>query len=152
VTLTVQVIICTLWKLSVTEYHPFYTHTHTHTHTYIHTYRLDDRGSRIRFPVEAGSFSLHCVQNGSGPTQPPGQWVPGFFSLGVKRPGRDANHSPPPSAEVKNSWSYTSTPPVRLHGVVLTTLPLQNKNVRISQHGAVLQPGHKRVYSHASLK
>jgi hypothetical protein len=30
-------------------------------------YRLDDRGSRIRFPAGAGNFSLHhCVQNGSG--------------------------------------------------------------------------------------
>jgi hypothetical protein len=30
-------------------------------------YGLDDRGSRVRFPVEAGTFSLHHrVQNGSG--------------------------------------------------------------------------------------
>jgi hypothetical protein len=32
---------------------------------------------------------------------------------------REANHSPPSSAEVKNAWSYTSTSPIRLHGVVL---------------------------------
>jgi hypothetical protein len=36
-----------------------------------------------------------------GPTQPPIQWVPGAISLGVKRPGREADHSPPSSAEVK---------------------------------------------------
>jgi hypothetical protein len=54
-----------------------------------------------------------------GPTQPPTQWVPGALSLGVKRPGSEADHSPPSSAEVKNAWSYTSTPPIRLHGVVL---------------------------------
>jgi hypothetical protein len=36
-----------------------------------------------------------------GPTQPPIQWVPGALSLGVKRPGREANHSPPSDAEVK---------------------------------------------------
>jgi hypothetical protein len=36
-----------------------------------------------------------------GPTQPPIQWIPGVLSLGVKRPGREADHSPPPSAEVK---------------------------------------------------
>jgi hypothetical protein len=36
-----------------------------------------------------------------GPTQPPIQWVPGSLSLGVKRPGREADHSPPSSAEVK---------------------------------------------------
>jgi hypothetical protein len=29
------------------------------------------------------------------------QWVPGSLSLGVKRPGRDADHSPQSSAEVK---------------------------------------------------
>jgi hypothetical protein len=30
-------------------------------------YGLDDRGSRFRFPAEAGNFSLHPrVQNGSG--------------------------------------------------------------------------------------
>jgi hypothetical protein len=45
-----------------------------------------------------------------GPTQPPLQWVPGALSVGVKRPGREADHSPPSSAEVKNAWSYTSAP------------------------------------------
>jgi hypothetical protein len=45
------------------------------------------------------------------PTQPPIQWVPGAPSLGVKRPGREADHSPPSSAEVKNARSYTSIPP-----------------------------------------
>jgi hypothetical protein len=35
------------------------------------------------------------------PTQPPIQWVPGALSLGIKRPGREADQSPPYSAEVK---------------------------------------------------
>jgi hypothetical protein len=35
------------------------------------------------------------------PTQPPIQWVPGALSLGVKRPGCEADHSPPSTAEVK---------------------------------------------------
>jgi hypothetical protein len=30
---------------------------------------------------------------------------------GVNWPGREADHSPPTSAEVKNTWSYTFTPP-----------------------------------------
>jgi len=47
------------------------------------------------------------------PTQPPIQWVPE-----VKRPGHEADYSPPSSAEVSNAWSYTSIPPLRLHGVV----------------------------------
>jgi len=37
-----------------------------------------------------------------GPTQPPIQWVPGAISLQVERPGREADHSPPSSAEIKD--------------------------------------------------
>jgi hypothetical protein len=37
------------------------------------------------------------------------QWVTGAISLGVKRPGREADYSPPSSVEAKNAWSYTST-------------------------------------------
>jgi len=40
-------------------------------------------------------------------------------SLGAKATGREADHSPPSSAEFKNAWSYNSTLPIRLHGVVL---------------------------------
>ena len=36
---------------------------------------------------------------------------------GVKRPGRDADYSPPTIAEVKHEWSYTSTPCLCFHGV-----------------------------------
>jgi hypothetical protein len=36
-----------------------------------------------------------------GPTQPPIQWVPGALFLGVKRLGREADHSSPSSVEVK---------------------------------------------------
>jgi hypothetical protein len=44
-----------------------------------------------------------------GPTQPPLRWVPRALSLGVERPGLQADRSPPSNAEVKNVWSYTST-------------------------------------------
>jgi hypothetical protein len=60
-----------------------------------------------------------------GPIHPPIQWVPGASSLGAKRPGREADHSPPSVAEVKNAWIYASHPSTRLHGVVLD----QEKNV-----------------------
>jgi hypothetical protein len=36
-----------------------------------------------------------------GSTQPPIQWVPGTLSLGIKRPGREADHSPSSSAEIQ---------------------------------------------------
>jgi hypothetical protein len=66
-------------------------------------YGLDDRGSRVRFPAVAGNISLHHhVQNGSGAH--PASYLMGTggsFLGGVKRPGRDADYSPPSNAEVK---------------------------------------------------
>jgi hypothetical protein len=50
------------------------------------------------------------------PTQPPVNRVPG--EGGVKQLGRELDHSPLPSTEIKNAWSYTSTPTIRLHGMV----------------------------------
>jgi hypothetical protein len=45
-----------------------------------------------------------------GPTQLPAECV--SFFLGVKRPGREGNRYFPSSAEVKNGWSYTSSPTI----------------------------------------
>jgi hypothetical protein len=53
-----------------------------------------------------------------GPTQPPIQWLPGALSLEVKRPGRETDHSPPSSAEVKECVELYFHSPIRLHGVV----------------------------------
>jgi hypothetical protein len=46
-----------------------------------------------------------------GPSQPPIQWVPEALSLGVKKLGCEADHSPPASAQAKKIWLYTATPP-----------------------------------------
>jgi hypothetical protein len=46
-----------------------------------------------------------------GPTQSPIQWVTGALSLGVKLPGREADHSPPSSAEVKKCVELYIHPP-----------------------------------------
>jgi hypothetical protein len=79
-------------------------------------YGLDCRGCRVRFPAEVGNFSLHHrVQNGSGAH--PASYPMG--TMGSFSGGREAEYLPPSSAEVKNAWSYTSTP-LRLHGVVLS--------------------------------
>jgi hypothetical protein len=45
-----------------------------------------------------------------GPTQLPIQWVPGALSPGVKMPGREADNSPPFSAEVKNVGAVLPLP------------------------------------------
>jgi len=38
-------------------------------------------------------------------------------SLMVKQSVHEADHSPPPCAEGKNGWSYTSSYPVCFHGM-----------------------------------
>jgi hypothetical protein len=62
-------------------------------------------------------FSSHCVQNSSEahPASYPvgtGSSFPGSKA----RPGRDADHSSPSNAEVKNEQELYSSPTWRLHG------------------------------------
>jgi hypothetical protein len=66
-------------------------------------YGLDDRTIEVRSPTEADFSSSSCVQTGSGahPASCP-MGTRGSFPGGKARPGRDADHSPPSSAEVKN--------------------------------------------------
>jgi hypothetical protein len=70
-------------------------------------YGLDDQGGGSSSPgsVKHLHFSISS-RPALGSTQPPIKWVPG-----VNRQGREADHSPPTSAEVKKMWIYTSTPP-----------------------------------------
>jgi hypothetical protein len=64
-------------------------------------YGLDDWMIGARFPAGAENFCLHQRVQTDSRAQPPIQWVMGTPSLGVKRPGREADHLPPPSAEAK---------------------------------------------------
>jgi hypothetical protein len=82
-------------------------------------YGLHDRGFESRQGLRIFLFTT-ASRTALGSTQPLVQWVPGALSLGVKRPGREADHSTPSSAEVRNAFNYTSTPAVRFHGVVLS--------------------------------
>jgi hypothetical protein len=85
-------------------------------------YGLDDRGSMVRFPAGDGNFfSTTASRTAMGPTQPPVQWVRGGLYLGIKRPGREADHSPPSSAEVKQCVELYLYSPIRLHVVVLSS-------------------------------
>jgi hypothetical protein len=69
-------------------------------------YGLDDPESRVRFPAEAGNFSLHHrVQNGSGAH-------PASYPMGTRGSF--------PGSKAVGAWSYIYTPSIRLHGVVLS--------------------------------
>jgi len=61
----------------------------------------------FRFSAGTGILSpRHRVQTGS-------EAHPASYPMGTggKAAGREADHSPPSSAKVKNAWSCTSTPP-----------------------------------------
>jgi hypothetical protein len=62
-------------------------------------YGLDDW--RFESRQGLGIFLFTASRPALGLTQPPTQWTPGAYSLGVKRPVREADHSPPTSADVK---------------------------------------------------
>jgi hypothetical protein len=67
-------------------------------------YGLDDRAIEVRSPAGAKDFSSSlCVQTSSGAH--PASYTMGTggpFPRGKARPGHDADHSPPSSAEVEN--------------------------------------------------
>jgi hypothetical protein len=67
-------------------------------------YGLDDRAIGVRSPAGAKNVSSSlCVQTGSGAHQAScTMGTGGLFPGGKARPGRDADHSPPSSAEVVN--------------------------------------------------
>jgi len=56
---------------------------------------------------------------------------------GVKRSGREVYHWPPTCAKVKNKWSYTSTPAIRLQ--VVDTDDLLNS---LCVHANIIQLSH----------
>jgi hypothetical protein len=67
-------------------------------------YWLNDRANGVRSPAGAKDVSsVLCVQTGPGahPTSCP-MGTGGPFPRGKARPGHDADHSPPSSAEVMN--------------------------------------------------
>jgi len=78
--------------------------------------------TKVRFLAGAESFYSVTPRPDRlwGPPSPLSNGYCGLFSQGVKRLWCEAYHCLLSSAEVKNAWSYTSTPPLRLHGVALS--------------------------------
>jgi hypothetical protein len=71
---------------------------------------LDDRGTGVRFMAGVRDFLFYVTTIlTQGSTQPPSQWVPGVSSPEVKRPAREADHSPS-TAEVKNGGVLAPLP------------------------------------------
>jgi hypothetical protein len=74
-------------------------------------YWLNDQGGGSSSPDRVKNFRFSISSRPAlGYTQPPIKWLPGALPRGVMRQGREADHSPPTSAEVKKMWIYTSTP------------------------------------------
>jgi hypothetical protein len=70
-------------------------------------YELDGRGCN---PAGARDFFYPTAcRPALEPTQHPIQWLPGALPE-IKRPAREAHHSPPSSAEVKNGGAVPSLP------------------------------------------
>jgi hypothetical protein len=67
---------------------------------YLYLYLIGVLGFDSRRRLAVFLFTI-ASRRALGPTQPHIQWVPGALSLGVRQPGREADHSPPSSAEVK---------------------------------------------------
>jgi hypothetical protein len=87
-------------------------------------YGLDDREIRVRLPVMSRDSSpLHKSSSALGPTQTLIQWISRDLPLGVKQQWREAHHSPPSTAEVKNGGDIPPLPK-RLHSVVLNELSI----------------------------
>jgi hypothetical protein len=72
----------------------------------VYGYGLDDRATEVQSPAETKDFSSNlCLQTGSGAHPASCTMGTGGPFPGAKvRPGRDADHSPPSSAEVENEW------------------------------------------------
>jgi hypothetical protein len=75
-------------------------------------YGLADREVGVRVPVGKRIFAFPYRPDrlsGAPSFLSNGHW--GLFLPGVKRQGREADHSPPTSAEVKKTWIYASSFP-----------------------------------------
>ena len=68
------------------------------------------------------SFFLKKLKEVLGICRPVAAVATGALSLVVERSGHEADHSPPPSVEVKNEPGYTSILPTGLHGLHRITL------------------------------
>jgi hypothetical protein len=81
-------------------------------------YGLYDQSSGVRFPARGlGIFLFATASRTPLGTTHTIQWVLGTLSLGVRRPGREDDHSPPSSSEFKEWVELYLHSSIRLHGM-----------------------------------
>jgi len=95
--------------------------------------------SGVRIPIGTRDFFLNPKRS-NRLWAPPSLLFSGYYChfIGIKWPGRDVNHSPTSCAEIKNEWSYTSTP-IYIQGVdrekfFVTSILLQRNSFQIKTY------------------
>ena len=106
------------------------THTHTHTHIYIYIYpiytytgRDSSVGIAARYGLEGPGTESQWGRDfppvQTGPGAHPASYTMGTGSfLGVNRPKRGVDRPPHLAPKLKKEYSYTSTPPLGLRGLL----------------------------------
>jgi hypothetical protein len=92
----------------------------SHTFVFVrNAYQRRSRDSSVCVATVYGFDSQHtkivlfstASRPALGPTQPPSPLVPAALSRGINRQGREADHTPPSSGEIKNSGTIPPSPP-----------------------------------------
>jgi hypothetical protein len=80
----------------------------------------------VQIPTGERDLFFTASKRALGPTQSPIQWAQGLLSKGVKRPEREADHTPTQVPRSRMVELYLHSP-IRCHGVVLS-----NRSVGLS--------------------
>jgi hypothetical protein len=127
----------------------------TNTHTYVPSKLTSIRQTLYSDRLRAGGLGFNSRQTNSavsrpavGPTQPPIQWVPVAPSPWVKLQRREADNSPPSSAEVKNGGSIPPLPHTSSRRSAQLLKYRENFTFTLPSvvgWGTTLQPGRSRI-------
>ena len=98
-------------------YHTLFQTTWWHTDCLLFVTRPRNGRSGVRIPRGRDIFLFsNTVQTAPG-VHPASYSIGTAVLPGLKLLERDADHSPPSSAQVKNEWSCNLTPHIHLHGM-----------------------------------
>jgi hypothetical protein len=115
-------------------------------------YGMDGWGAGVRIPICSRFFSFPRPDENWGP--------PRFYPIGsvkislspeVKWPDREVSHSPPPGAELKNTWIYIFTPPYVFMECCLISKTQENIYLLLyvfNRLNAMIAPWHRCFHNH----